>query len=104
MTLYHDTKDGALLTGAPLADLGLKTKAELEPDNGWVLVVIPTELKHLSHINDAWLDWCEVDLRALGRLSRRPASHRKPKPAEKAKKSVPPPPPPPPPPAKGTPQ
>ena len=95
MKLYHDSKDGARLAGAPLADMGFEVKVEMEPDNGWVLVAVPTKIEHLAYISEDWLDWCEVDLSRLGgRLGRKPVGHKKPKPPEARKKPVPPPPPP----------
>lgn len=77
MTYYHPSKEAAkaALEASGVTDdpRVLMTKIELEPDNGWVIVVIPKP-DPLEDLHDRF----EVRSDGGRRLSKRPASHRRP--------------------------
>jgi len=99
MTFYHATKQAALDAGQRFAShwyLG----AELEPHNGWVLVLRPRSTEVLRYPLHELLEIAELDLQ---RMRKQPPSYRRPPTVDQVKQwatkaPAPPPPPPPPPP------
>lgn len=97
--MYHPTKEKALAAGDALMEQDDRiayVKAELEPFNGWRLVVVPRVYDIMEHAGVA-----EIRHPDGRTLSERPNDHKKPprtaaKPRTRA--AAPPPPPPPPPP------
>jgi len=100
MTYYHETRKDAEAKAAQFSE-HFHTKAELEPYNGWVIVLVPKSADVLKWPLADLLDHAEIEFPT--RLSKhrrekvRPPKIEKDKPARKA----PPPPPPPPPPPSG---
>ena len=86
MTFYHPTKDAALMAGLLYED-HFTTRAELEPDNGWVLVLAPKSMAVFAYPLAPILEHAEVELTSYGRLRKRPLTHRKsPAPPPKGRK------------------
>lgn len=77
MTYYHPNKQAANIaleeSGIEDDPRVLMTKIELEPDNGWVIIAIPKP-DPLEDLHDRF----EIRSEGGRRLSKRPASHRKP--------------------------
>ena len=98
MTYYHASQQEAVEAAAPLCTSGhWAARAELEPYNGWVIVLTPVNREVYDHPLGSLLAIAELE---LGRVRQRPASHRTAPPLATGAKpaKVPPPPPPPPPP------
>lgn len=93
---YHKTKQLAEESGRHLEE-HFTLKAELEPNNGWVCVLIPKTVDVFKYPLYPLLENFEIDLNM--RLARRPIEHVKMPALEKEpkKRAAPPPPPPPPP-------
>lgn len=85
MTYYHGSKNAALLAGAAY-ESHWSIKAELVPDNGWVLVLKPKTLEVFNWPLAELLEHAELE---LGRLGKRPASHKVYTPPPKAEGSTP---------------
>ena len=79
MPFYHLKKDDALAAGAQYAEHFI-VRTELEPFNGWVLVLQPRSKDVFNYALAPLLEQVELDLSAFTRLSKRPVSHRKPPP------------------------
>lgn len=77
MSFYHDSKDAALLAGALYAEYW-ETRAELEPYNGWVLVLKPKTREVFNWPLAPLMEVAELDLTGYTRLSKRPATRKKP--------------------------
>jgi len=76
MTYYHAKKALALAAGAPYAT-HFEVRAELEPNNGWVLVLSPVYKDVFDYPLGPLLAVAEIDLSNHARLHRRPESHKK---------------------------
>ncbi len=74
MTYYHESKDAALQSGAAYAN-DWELAAELEPYNGWVLILRPRRLDALKGDLFELLQIGELEFPK--RLRRRPAEHKK---------------------------
>lgn len=83
MTYYHKSKQEAEAAGTPYAS-HFDVRAELEPYNGWVLVLTPLTYDVFTYPLLPILEVAEIDMAALARLRIRPANHKKP-PAEAPK-------------------
>lgn len=76
MTYYHRTKHDAEAEGKLLFDEKIwAVRAELEPYNGWVIVLSPLSLDAYKEDIDAILEVAEID---FSRLSRRPTTYKRP--------------------------
>lgn len=76
MTYYHTRKELALDAGASYRT-HFEVRAELEPNNGWVLVLTPIGKGVFDYPLGPLLEVAELDLSRFSRLRRRPASHTK---------------------------
>jgi hypothetical protein len=76
VTYYHAKKELALAAGSPYAT-HFEVRAELEPNNGWVLVLTPVYKEVFDYPLGPLLEVAELDLSMFARLRRRPASHTK---------------------------
>lgn len=80
MPYYYENKDEALLAGALYTDK-FTIRVELEPYNGWVLVLKPKDLRAFQEPLFDLLKHAEVDLQGYPILRQRPADYRRPPPA-----------------------
>ena len=76
MTYYHTGKELALDAGASYRT-HFEVRAELEPNNGWVLVLTPIYRDVFDYPLGPLLEIAELDLSRFVRLRKRPASHKK---------------------------
>ncbi|TQE99541.1 MAG: hypothetical protein FKY71_08160 [Spiribacter salinus] len=100
MTFYHASKQAAVDAGKRFEPYW-HARAELEPHNGWVLVLTPSSPDVLKYPLHELLEVAELD---IGRMRRKPDSYKKPPTTQQVKARtsageavVAPPPPPPPP-------
>ena len=110
MTFYHRTQAIAKEAGEPYAK-HFHIKTELEPNNGWVLVLVPINMEVFDYPLGPLLEVAEIDIeRYKGRLRTRSEGYKRPPNVEDAvpytprvrtRTPVAPPPPPPPPPPGG---
>lgn len=76
MSFYHDTKDAALLAGVIYTD-HFNTRAELQPNNGWVLVLTPKSAEVFKYPLWDIMAHAEIELSVFPRLYRRPEGHKR---------------------------
>ena len=76
MTYYHMSKKAAVNAGSVYAT-HFEVRAELEPNNGWVLVLTPVYRDVFDYPLGPLLEVAELDLSRFSRLRKRPASHKK---------------------------
>lgn len=106
MPRYHPDKDAAMAAAVKYED-HFHVKAELEPYNGWVVVLTPKSVEVFAWPLAGLLDEVELDLTAYSRLRKRDSNFKRPPggpaaprpPAPPLRAPAPPPPPPPKPPA-----
>jgi hypothetical protein len=76
MTYYHARRELATEAGDPYRS-HFAVRVELEPNNGWVLVLTPLSNSVFDYPIGPLLSIAEIDLTGYARLRRRPESHRK---------------------------
>jgi hypothetical protein len=76
MTYYHTSKHAAVDAGRDYAT-HFASRAELEPNNGWVLVLSPIRKDVFDYPLGPLLAVAELDLSMFARLRIRPESHKK---------------------------
>jgi hypothetical protein len=77
--MYYYPKKELALEEAKRWEQDFDTRAELEPYNGWIIVLMPREFDVLRTCDlEALLTEVEIDLTRFQRLRRRPQHYRKP--------------------------
>jgi len=76
MSYYHFTKEEALEEGSKRFEGRWSVRAELEPSNGWVIVISPLSLDYLREPLEPLLAYAEI--RIDHTIRRRPSDYKKP--------------------------
>ena len=74
---YHAAKQDALAAGVPYQE-HFAVDAQLEPNNGWVLVLTPKSIDVFRYALEPILQVAEIDLSSYTRLRRRPDTYKRP--------------------------
>jgi hypothetical protein len=88
MTYYHKSRELALAAGQPYEQYWT-SRAELEPDNGWVLILQPKTTEVFNWAILPILETAEIDLSGCPRLRKRPPEYRAATPPERPKRPAP---------------
>jgi len=75
MAYYYPKKEAALAAG-DIYRSHFSVRTELEPSNGWFLVLTPSSVDVFNYPFGPILEFAALDLTAYARLRRRPTSYK----------------------------